>query len=241
MITMKKAIKNQFQINKNKCLAVLLLELGGFLAGMLVLAILMRFAVDEGEGTFPLATILAAFMGAVLLFADFGNDYTSQFHTRISLGCTRKGFFVSALLSHLVLSTFAVVALLALAAAEDALNARLYPAEEAALIIFPLLSRYGIAAVLGLPAAAALFGTLVNRFGQVMRIIFLVMWMAFWIGWPRVSEALLHPEEASWVYRSIAQSIMAVPSGVWPVVGAAVLVLAVGTAWRLMRTQQVNL
>ncbi|MCD7955932.1 MAG: hypothetical protein LUG93_09340 [Lachnospiraceae bacterium] len=240
MITMKRAIKNQFQLNKNKCLAVLLLELGGFLAGMLILAILMRFALDEGEGTIPLATILAAFTGMVLLFANFTNDFTFQFQTQLSLGCTRREFFVSALLNDLILSAFGVVVLLPLAAAEDALNVCLYPAEEPVLVIFPLFLRYGIAAALGLPAAAALFGALVNRFGQAMRVVFLLFWMAFWIGWPRVSEAVLHPEEALPVYRSIAQAVMAVPSGVWPAAGVLALILALGAAWGFLRTQQVN-
>ncbi|MCD7883412.1 MAG: hypothetical protein LUI87_06880 [Lachnospiraceae bacterium] len=241
MITMKKAIKNQFQINENTCLAVLLLVLGFFLAGMLVLAILMRFAIDEGEGTFPLATILAAFAGFVFLFANFGEDYTSQFHTQISLGCTRKGFFVSVLLNHLVLSAFGMVVLLVLAAAEDALNVRLYPLEEPEFVIFPILLRYGIAAALGLPAAAALFGTLCNRFGQTVRTIFFILWMMFWIGWPRVADVLFEPEtESPAVFQGIAKGITAVPSGMWPVVGMLALILALGTAWMLMRSQQVN-
>ncbi|MCD8013758.1 MAG: hypothetical protein LUG99_11380 [Lachnospiraceae bacterium] len=237
---MKRAIRNQFQLSKNKCLGVLTIELGGFLAGMIVLAILMRFVVDEGEGTFPLATILAAFVGAVLLFANFGNDFTSQFYTQISLGCTREEFFVSMLLNELLLSAFGMLILLVLAAAEDALNLHLYPAEEPVFAIFPVFLRYGIAAVLGLPAAAALFGALVNRFGQVMRVVFLVAWMTFWIGGPRVGEAVLHPEEALPVYQRIAQAIMAVPSGAWPVVGVLVFILTLGAAWMFMRTQQVN-
>ncbi|MCC8106309.1 MAG: hypothetical protein LIO99_09965 [Clostridiales bacterium] len=238
---MKRAIKNQFQISENKCRAVLLLELGFFLAGMLLLAILMRVAIDEGEGTFPFATILAAFAGAVFLFADFGKDYTSQFHTQVALGCTRKGFFVSVLLNNLVLSIFGMVVLLALAAAEDALNVRLYPMEEPEFAIFPILLRYGIAAVLGLPAAAALFGVLCNRFGQNVRIVFFILWMMFWLGLPRVTDAILEPEtEGQAVFQGIAKGIMAVPSGMWPVVGVLALVLTLGTAWGLMRTQQVN-
>ncbi len=241
MITMKKAIKNQFQISENECRAVLLLELGFFLAGMLILAILMRVAIDEGEGTFPLATILAAFAGAVFLFANFGEDYTSQFHTQISLGCTRKEFFVSVLLKHLVLSTFGMVILLVLAAAEDALNVRLYPMEEPEFAIFPIILRYGFAAVLGLIAAAALFGALCNRFGQTVRIVFFILWMMFWLGLQRVTDVILEPEtEGQAVFQGIAKGIMAVPSGMWPVVGALAFVLALGGAWGLMRTQQVN-
>ncbi|MCD7745264.1 MAG: hypothetical protein LUI13_08310 [Lachnospiraceae bacterium] len=241
MITMKKAIKNQFQINENKCLAVLLLELGFFLAGMLLLAILMRVVIDEGDGTFPLATIAAAFAGAVFLFANFGEDYTSQFHTQISLGCTRKGFFVSVLLNHLVLSTFGMVILLVFARAEDALNVRLYPMEEPEFAIFPILLRYGIAAVLGLPAAAALFGTLCNRFGQSVRIVFFILWMMFWFGMQWVMEAITEQEkEIPGLFRGIAGVITAVPSGMWPVIGALALILALGGAWRLLRKQQVN-
>ncbi len=241
MITMKRAIKNQFQISENKCLAVLLLELGFYLAGMLLLAILMRFAIDEGEGTFPLATILAAFAGAVFLFANFGEDYTSQFHTQISLGCTRKEFFVSVLLNHLILSACGMVIVLALAAAEDALNVWLYPMEEPEFAIFPILLRYGIAAVLGLPVAAALFGTLCNRFGQSVRVVFFILWMMFWFGMQWVMDAIFEPEkEIPGLFRGIAGVITAVPSGLWPVVGALAFLLALGGAWGLMRTQQVN-
>ncbi|MCC8066857.1 MAG: hypothetical protein LIO94_07120 [Clostridiales bacterium] len=241
MSTMKKAIKNQFQISENKCLAILLFELGFYLAGMLLLAILMRVAIDEGEGTFPLATIVAAFAGTVFLFADFGEDYTSQFHTQISFGCTRKEFFASVLLKHLVLSACGMVILLALAAAEDALNVRLYPMEEPEFVIFPILLRYGIAAVLGLPAAAALFGTLCNRFGQTVRIVFIILWMLFWFEIQWVMDAVSEPEkEIPGLFRGIAGAITAVPSGMWPVLGVLVLILALGISWMLMRSQQVN-
>lgn len=238
---MVRTIKNQFRIHRSTYLAMAGLEVAFFVAGMALLAVLMKTVVDDGEGSFPLGTILAIFGGGLFTFAITSSWFTHYFNTEVALGCTRRQFLVSVWLQNLLMGLLCAAIAMVCAAVEDTLNVRLlYPQEIPEIILFPYCLRYGIVFAVALAVSGSFWGALVNHFGEKARLLLLLVWMLFWCIMPKVTEVLFHMEEGSGIILGIASAIRAVPHPVWPCAGILLLLAALVSTWALVSRETVK-
>lgn len=241
-VVMFRVIKNQLRIHRSTYLEMAGLEVAGFGAGMALLAILMRTAVEEGDGSFPLGTILAVIVGGALTFMNAGASFSLYFNTEVAFGCTRRQFLVSALLQNLLMGFLCAAIAMACAAVEDTLNAQyFYPQYTPELVVFPYFLRYGIVFAVALTVLASFCGAFVNHFGQKAQMLLLIVWLLGCWTMPSVTEVLFHTDaEASGIILGIASTIRAVPQPVWPCMGVLLLLAALISTWALVSRETVK-
>ncbi|MCC8104127.1 MAG: hypothetical protein LIP11_18370 [Clostridiales bacterium] len=243
---MVRTIKNQFRIHRSTYLAMAGLEVACFGAGMALLAILMKTAVEEGDGSFPLGTMLAVIGGGAFIFINAGASFNLYFNTEVAFGCTRRQFLVSALLQNLLMGFLCAAIAMACAAVEDTLNAQyFYPQYTPELVVFPYFLRYGIVFAVALTVLASFCGALVNHFGQKAQMLLLVVWLLCCWTMPGVTEILFHTDaelgvEANGIIRGIASAICAVPQPIWPCAGVLLLLAALVSTWALVSRETVK-
>ena len=123
---MRTTIKKQFQILWREWIVVAAMILGGFAFGLILHTAIMRLD-STVESYFSLGTIMGTVMGVMYCFILSITQIRLYFNMEISMGCTRKQFFVSYFAVCLVVDLVYPLALAALGIGENALNRIWYP------------------------------------------------------------------------------------------------------------------
>ncbi len=236
---MWKAIKRQIYVQREIYAVIAGIMLGCWVLGAAALAIAMHFIKEKAY--FPLGASCALLaIGVMMLFFVFG-EVVVYFNVELSMGSSRKEFFVS----YLVMTLLAVVEIFALTAvlctAEEALN-RVQSAGGEMIKLLPELIRIGVPIVVLLVIVAGLVGALFLYFGRPVLVAAWIAWMFLCIGVPRIHDAAEETPGSFWgrIGNAVGRLIGGIPGYLqW---GLFVALCAAGIAgtWAILRRQQAS-
>lgn len=233
---MIKVIKKQIQVLWRDWLwefaGVLILWLIGF-------GILHLIMLEDAESWLALGTLMAIMIEAMIALLTGVISMGICFNLQVSMGCTRKRFYVSYYLANVVKDLLIVLLLLLLCAAETQLCKVIYPGTASKLDLFPWLLKLGAPAALAVPAVGILCGALLLRFGRKGYWVLWFLWMFAFLGVPRIMDA---PDGTFFgeLAGGISRVAQAVPEGGWILAGAAGILLCIAVSWGMLRRQQVT-
>ena len=145
------AIKKQFKIQYRDWFLMLAFEIGAFLTGIIIFAIIMRFS-DELT-YFALGTIMGAVLALIYGVIQSLCGMQIYFNVEISMGITRKQFFISYLITCFCANILSMLLLISLNALENTLLRTVYAGLTEEINFLPYLIRWAV------PAAAVLTGS----------------------------------------------------------------------------------
>lgn len=236
---MWKAIKRQIYVQRETFAVIAGIMLGCWVLGAAALAIAMQFLKEKVY--FPLGTSCALIaIGVMMLFFVFG-EVVVYFNVELSMGTTRKEFFVS----HLVMTLLAIMEIFALTAVlctgEETLN-RIQCAGGETIKLLPELLRFGIPIVALLVIVAGLVGALFLCFGRPVLAAAWIAWMFLCIGVPRIHDAAEEAPDSFWgrIGNAVGRLIGGIPGYLRWILFAAVCAAGIAGTWAILRKQQVN-
>lgn len=211
--------------------------------GIVLYQIILTLAKSARDAYVPLGTILAGFTATIFVFALIMTQFSIYFNIQISMGCTRKRFFVSFFAGSLFWSLAGYVTVLLVCLAENALNGSLHPQIPVKVNVFPYILRWGAPVMLLLTAVSVLLGAVLLRFGRRAYWIMFALWMILCIGFPRVMEAVDEAPDSVFgkLGNGIIDFVLSVPAGTWGIVMAAAVAAGLAGAYVLIRRQQVTM
>lgn len=241
---MKKAMKKQLRLQRRDWLIGVPMILGGMLFGIAVMVFLVKMeGISEIKGYIPVGTLLGMIMCGVFCGLVMIGALPVNFNLQVSLGCTRKQFFVSYYLTWMLGVLVYYALLLALWRAECLLYERLWPALECGADFGGPMLRWGIPVCVVFPIVGGFLGAMIMRFGRKAGIVLWVVWMVVCLGGPKVADAMEEAPDS--VYGRIGTGILelcnTVPGGVWAAGILAVALLCLAGAYGIVRRQQVTL
>lgn len=231
--------KTDLKLHKLDLLVCLLVELGGFLAGVILLSIIML--TEKEAGWFCLGTIMALVAAVILVLFVGGFGYSGEFQLAIAMGRTRGAFMGSYALRLLLQIVISYLLALVLYHAELAAYPLLFPspANETAfafLTDFRILLPTG----LGLLILSMFLGAVYGRYGRKGMWIFYVIWLFGCFVLPR----LTHDELGSGILDRAALGVrtlyLAVPPAAWVVFGVLTAVAMTSATVFLGKQQMVK-
>lgn len=236
-------LKKQFKVLQDELFFFYLLIFGGSLFGIILLQIIMR---TEG-GTadyFPLGT----FMGMIVFFA-YGFivavvGFRQYFNMEISMGCTRKNFFLSYFIISVLSNLAGVLLVLGICKVESMMYKALYPdiAMGRARDFLFFISRFGVPAAFALAMVGIFCSAMLLRFGRKAYWVFWAVWMLGFVGGPQIHEAAVDSPTSPLgiLGRALLRVIGAVPGRAWAVIAALLCAVCLLVSYLVVRRQQVS-
>lgn len=239
---MLREIKKQFFMRWDEMVLIPVLEAGLFLFGELILVFAVR-GMGETDSIFPLGTLMALTVPVfIMLFLGMGS-LPLYFNLLVGMGMTRKrlipmifgfsflkniiGMWIAYLFYHLETWMFRS----AYAGIRNELDLR-----------FVFQWKYIIPVGMVVVALDVLMGALWLKYGKKALTIFWILWMAIFIGGPRIVRMLNHGKEG--VFLNVCRKIADLFSGCSES-GIIILVIAVSAglivvAYSILCKQQVD-
>ena len=222
---MLQQVLKDLRLHKNGILGQLLILLGAFLFGVILVTIIMLTDDDPGSW-FCMGTLMAGLvLVAIALFTSaFG--YPQEFMLALSMGRTRKEFMVSYYLRTLVTLLLGWALILILHQIELR-GYTLYFYRYQNEIFFSFLTdwRVLVPVFLLLPVLSMFLGGLYGKYGKKGLMGFYFIWLFCCFVLPRMFD---HEEPSEGVLDQVAvgllRAILIVPVGVWIGFGAVTLV-----------------
>ncbi len=239
---MLQSVKRQIKIQRYNILWSLGLTAIGGIIGMILMQVMIR-AGDEGDSYFTMGTAIAILMmGAYILFMEMA-QINLYFNTQISLGSTRKEFYLSAIVTNFLIVLLNILLLLGINRLETLLLMKSFPAMENEVEMFPWLIRLGLPIGILLSLAGTLGGILLLRYGRKAFWIMWVIWMVGCLFLPRIGEITEEAPDSflGVIVGSIQKGIVMIPGSAWGILGVAAAILLLGISWGFIRKQQVQL
>ena len=193
MTIMLEAVKRQLKSTYDHAILSYVMSILGFLAAM-VMWLVLRGVLRKEAQYVPLGTIMAlGLCGLCILFSQIFQTKL-LFALEISMGSTRRIFFLSYLLVQALYNAGNYILLVLLILLEKKtrpfLVAHNVAAGKKAELIWSWKIRYGLPALLVFTIVSILFGTLWMYFGKVVGVILWTLWMAFCLGGPNIADAI---------------------------------------------------
>ena len=190
---MLEAVKRQLKLTYDHAILCYVMSILGFLAAM-VMWVALRNVLREEAQYIPLGTIMAlGLCGLCILFTQLF-QIKLMFDLEISMGSTRRTFFLSYLLVQLFYNVGNYILMLLLVLLEKKTRPFLITQDIAvgkkAEQIWSWTIRYGFPALLVFTIISVLCGTFLMYFGKVAGTILWVLWMALCLGGPNISDAI---------------------------------------------------
>lgn len=211
--------KMDCRLHKADFLICLLVELGGFLLGVLLVYIIMR-TDNEADSWFCLGTVMALVAAVILVLFVGGFGYSGEFQLAIAMGRTRDAFMGSYALRLLLQIGFAYLLALVLYRVELVVYPLLFPTVgNKTPFLFLTNARILLPAGLGLLILAMFLGAVYGRWGRKGMWVFYVFWLFGCFVLPRLN----HDEFGSGILDKAALGVrtlyQAVSPNVWVVLG----------------------
>lgn len=238
---MLRAVKRQFLVQWEDWILMGVLALAGTLFGG-IMAYVLRGTEGGIDSFFPLGVlmgiILTVFYSALSIMTGVGN----YFNMEISMGCTRKEFFISYFMVSFIWNVVGVVWLSLLCIAESSLARLAAPGVKQEVDFLPYLWEGGIPAALAIPMIAGFLGALVMRFGKKAFWIMWAVWMILVLGGPRVADAMEEAPDSLYgnIGTALASMVKAVPGNAWIILGTTVSLACFAGTYILLRKQSVT-
>lgn len=242
---MLEAVKRQLKLTYDNAILSYVMSILGFLAAM-VMWVVLRSVLREEAQYIPLGTIMAlGLCGLCILFTQLF-QIKLMFDLEISMGSTRRTFFLSYLLVQLLYNVGNYILMLLLILLEKKTRPFLITQDIAvgkkAEQIWSWTIRYGFPALLVFTILSVLCGTLLMYFGKIAGTILWVLWMAICLGGPNIADAIT--EAPNSVLGKIGLGIAGVMSffsGITGVIAGIIIIVAVLTAiYRMIQSAAVK-
>ncbi|MDD3795678.1 MAG: hypothetical protein PHE06_06875 [Lachnospiraceae bacterium] len=164
------------------------------------------------------------------------------FNLEISMGCTRKHFFLAFYLVNLVFGLLTLVLLSAICMAEMGLNRLLHPGVESMFNILPHFPSIGIGVAAALPMVCGFAGALNMRFGKKAFWVLWGIWMFAWIGIPQISEAAENAPGSIFgrIGNGVSALLKMVPGNIWIVLAVTSSLACFAGSFLILRKQAVT-
>ena len=193
MTIMLEAVKRQLKSTYDHAILSYVMSILGFLAAM-VMWLVLRGVLRKEAQYVPLGTVMAlGLCGLCILFSQIFQTKL-LFALEISMGSTRRIFFLSYLLVQALYNAGNYILLVLLILLEKKTRPFLITQDIAvgkkAEQIWSWTIRYGFPALLIFTIISVLCGTLLMYFGKVAGTILWVLWMALCLGGPNIADAI---------------------------------------------------
>ena len=190
---MLEAVKRQLKLTYDHAILSYVMSILGFLVAMILWGV-MRSVFRQEAQYIPLGTIMAlGLCGLGILFTQIF-QIKLIFDLEISMGSTRRTFFLSYLLVQALYNVGNYILLVLLVLLEKKIRPFLIAQDitvgKKAELIWSWTIRYGFPALLVFTIVSILFGTLLMYFGKVAGVILWILWMALCLGGPNIADAV---------------------------------------------------
>ncbi len=190
---MLEAVKRQLKLTYDHAILSYVMSILGFLVAMILWGV-MRSVLRQEAQYIPLGTIMAlGLCGLGILFTQIF-QIELIFDLEISMGSTRRTFFLSYLLVQALYNVGNYILLVLLVLLEKKIRPFLIAQDitvgKKAELIWSWTIRYGFPALLVFTIVSILFGTLWMYFGKVAGVILWILWMALCLGGPNIADAV---------------------------------------------------
>ncbi len=237
---MWKAIKRQIYVQRKIFAEIAGIMLGFWVFGAAALAIAMHFI--EEKAYFPLGSCCALMATGIMMMFFMFAEVVVYFDVELSMGSTRKEFFVS----HFALSLLAIAEVFALTVllckVEEALNRIQYAGADVGMELLPYLLRLGIPIIVLLVIVADLVGAFFLRFGKLVLAATWIAWMFLCIGVPRIHDAAEEAPRSFWgrIGNAVGRLVGGIPGYLQWILLAAVCAAGIAGTWAILRRQQAS-
>lgn len=235
------AIKKQFAVQWDGLIWQVILVFGGGLLGFVLQQIMLHFDA-EAETWFELATVMSGVVGVIFLLFTILLSVGIYFNIEVSMGFTRKKYFLSAFAMWTAACLLSAAAMALVCLAENAANRALHPALGCETDFLPYLLKWSVPAAVVLTALSLFGGALIVRFGRRAYWILWGCWMFLCIGGPRIGEAMTDAPNSVFgrLGRVVAAVIAAVPGNAWIWLAGIAAAAGLAGGYAVLRRQQVN-
>lgn len=235
------AIKQQFQVELIGLVYGIVILAGVSIAGIILMYILAN-VIDDKEFWIAMGALLGAIGIALYMLVMMGASIGYDFNMQISLGCTRRHFFVSYYVVNASFAVLYVMGLMGIYRIEKGLAAALYSDLDCALDFWPILVRGGIPIAFLIIAVGGFAGALVMRFGMKAFWVMWAIWMFAFLGVPNISN-LTESAPDSVLGRIGIQAgllIQSVSVELWITAGVLTGIVSLAGTWLIIRRQRVT-
>lgn len=238
---MLNAIKKQLKTEWKDWSFMAAFTVGGCLFGSILLFIITKTSGEE-ETYFQLGTLFGCFITCMYSFIVTAFGMVNGFNLEVSLGCTRKHFFVSFYLINVLANLVAVGMLLAMCQAEAAFSRVCYPTLVNEVELFPYLWKAGPLIAVLLPMAGMFVSALHMRFGRIASWVLWFLWMFGFLAVPKFIDAAgSAPRTYMGMVGNICLQIAHLLSvRQWIGVGVVVSLVCFVSAYSMVKRQQVT-
>lgn len=237
------ALKKQLKVMLDEILFFYLLILGGCLAGVIIMQILIR--VDKSIDTyFPLGALIGAMMFLFYAFIVTITGFRQYFNMEISMGCTRKQFFFSYFTVSVLGNAVGGLLVRAFGHAEETVYPVLHPhmSMEYGASMLSYAIRYCIPAALVVTIFGIFFSAMMLRFGRKAFWVFWTLWMIGCIGGPRIYDAVSESPKSvlGMLGGALYQGFRSVPGTIWRMAVVILCMACLVISYVIVRKQQVE-
>lgn len=236
------AIKKQIRVQYENWVVCLIITMGGWIAGGILFGVVNALLKEEAKEFIPIGTVMAAALALLFLGIVGMTTMELYFNIEVSMGFTRKHFFVSYYMVCLLANLFGAALVWLMGLAERWIGLRLYPDLEQAVDLPPYLLKWGAPAAILLAALSVLMGSLAMRFGKKVYWALWVVWMTVCIAGPRIAEAVEEAPDSVFggIGRALIRLAQAIPGDLWITGGILLVIVGTAVSCRLLGRQQVT-
>lgn len=235
------SIKKQMRIQSSDMRWMFLILLGSIIFGKILFVVIQHFD-HEVDTYFPLGTIMGILVLVIVNGILVMVGISIYFNTQVSMGCTRKDFFISFYASEILWSVAGLAMLILFNVLDDKLSALMYPQMKNEIILLPYLLKWGLPVAVAVILVGGLCGALVMRFGRIAFWVLWGIWMVGCVLGPQIADAA--DEAPGSVFGLIGGGIkgvvMGISANIWMVLILVLCVVSVTVSWMILRKQQVN-
>lgn len=239
---MTKVIKNQFRLQQKDWTAGYLITIGAGIFGILLLSIILKFSNDTSYAPMGgiLSGIVAFFYSGLMVLLQMSNS----FNFAVSMGRTRKSFFVSYYIVALAGIIVAAALVFLFFWVENMLYPNIYPGytQEVETKDLNRFLPYVLPGAVLYTSALVFCGASLMKFGRKAFWVLWCLWMLGCLGLPRMIDAA--DENPASLYgiagRALARFVQGVPFEIWIAAFILACIFFPIFAYRMIRRQQVT-
>lgn len=236
-------MKRQFCMRWDEMLLIFGLEVGFFLFGEMMLGI-MVYGVGEKESIFPLGSMMAVFVPVFIMVFVGMSTLPLHFNIAVGMGAVRRRVVPAMLAMSMIINVMAVWIGDLFFHLEQWIFRVAYAGIKIEFDLSVIFQwKYIFPACLAVVALNALIGALFLKYGKVAFTIFWVLWMAVFIGGPRIAHLL--DSTQSNAFLDMCRKVVNIFQGFTENgILSAVMIVSIGllfVAWMMLRKQQVDI
>lgn len=238
---MLRDIRDMISLQRKDWVLGYLLILGGWVLGFAIMLIICRF--DQGEEIFPMGGLICSMLFTVYWAACMLLYLPFWFSMAVSMGRTRKRFFVSYFAAEFTEAFLGLTLMLLLTGTEEWVYRMRYPDRISVTSLASYGLKYGVFAAAVLLSLCGVCAAMIMKWGKRVFAVLWLLWMFLCMGVPQILSASKEAPESIFGRAGkglifLAQSLR--PSQ-WAGVAMAVTVAAIAGSYLILRRQRVDL